>query len=165
MASSGIDDCHMHIFYGTNFAQWKNHMLDHICVKGPKFWWIVTSGLTHVLDHKNLTKAQKVLFELDSNAYLFLINGLSFEVFDRVNHKGTTHELWESIKHTFGDSSIWDDGESPSLVLVINDTKLLMPCVKCFELGISNTCDKGVRGKEWWPQDQRYNHRVFLLPV
>jgi hypothetical protein len=30
-------------------------------------------------------------------------------------------------------------GESPSLVLVINDTKLLMPCVKCFELGTSNT--------------------------
>jgi hypothetical protein len=39
--------------------------------------------------------------------------------------------------------------ESPSLVLVINDTKLLMPCVKCFELGISNTCDEGVCGKEW----------------
>jgi hypothetical protein len=38
--------------------------------------------------------------------------------------------------------------ESPSLVLVINDTKLLMPCVKCFELGISNTCDEGVCGKE-----------------
>jgi hypothetical protein len=34
--------------------------------------------------------------------------------------------------------------ESPSLVLAINDTKLLMPCVKCFELGISNTCDEGV---------------------
>ena len=26
-----------------------------------------------------------------------------------MNHKGTTHELWESIKHTFGDSSTWDD--------------------------------------------------------
>jgi hypothetical protein len=40
--------------------------------------------------------------------------------------------------------------ESLSLVLVINDTKLLMTCVKCFELDISNTCDEGVRGKEWW---------------
>jgi hypothetical protein len=39
--------------------------------------------------------------------------------------------------------------ESPSLVLVINDTKLLMSCVKCFELGINNTCDEGVCGKEW----------------
>jgi hypothetical protein len=45
--------------------------------------------------------------------------------------------------------------ESPSLVLVINDTKLLMTCVKCFELGISNTCDEGVCGKEWWPQDHK----------
>jgi hypothetical protein len=38
--------------------------------------------------------------------------------------------------------------ESPSLVLVINDTKLLMSCVKCFVLGISNTCDEGVCGKK-----------------
>jgi hypothetical protein len=46
-------------------------------------------------------------------------------------------------------------GESPSLVLIINDTKLLMPYVKCFELGISNTCDEGVCGKKWWPQDHK----------
>jgi hypothetical protein len=45
--------------------------------------------------------------------------------------------------------------ESPSLVLVINDTKLLMPCVKCFELGISNTCNEGVCGKELRPQDHK----------
>jgi hypothetical protein len=30
-----------------------------------------------------------------------------------------------------------------------------MPCVKCFKLGISNTCDEGVCGKEWWPQDHK----------
>ena len=67
MASSGLDDCGTHIFYGTNFAHWKNHMLYYFCAKGPKFWWIVTSGLTHVLDHINLTKAQRVLFEFDAH--------------------------------------------------------------------------------------------------
>ena len=86
-------------------------MLDHFLAKGPKFWWVITSGLTHVLDHKNLTKAQKVLFELDSNAYLFLMDALNFELFYKVNHIGTAHELWESIKHTFGDSSTSDDGK------------------------------------------------------
>ena len=59
MAVSGLDDCDSHIFGGTHFAWWKNHMLDHFRAKGPKFWWIVTSGLTQVLDHRNLTKAQK----------------------------------------------------------------------------------------------------------
>jgi hypothetical protein len=56
--------------------------------------------------------------------------------------------------------------ESPSLVLVINDTKLLMPCVKCFELGISNTCDEGVCGKEWWPQDHKevvHGHEMSIM--
>jgi hypothetical protein len=86
-------------------------MLDHFHAKGHKFWWVVTSGLSHVLDHKNLTKAQKVLFELDFDAYLFLMDALSFELFYKVNHKETALELWESIKHTFGGSSIWDDGK------------------------------------------------------
>ncbi|OQU84847.1 hypothetical protein SORBI_3004G132350 [Sorghum bicolor] len=111
MASSGIDDCETHIFDGTNFALWKNHMLDHFRAKGPKFWWIFTNGLTHKLDHKNLTKAQKVLFELDCEAYCYLMKSLSFELFDRINSKGTAYEIWESIKHTFGDSSTWDDGK------------------------------------------------------
>ena len=63
------------------------------------------------MDHKNLTKAQKVLFELDVDAYLCLMDALSFELFYKVNHKGAAHELWESIKHTFSDSSTWDDGK------------------------------------------------------
>ncbi|OQU76308.1 hypothetical protein SORBI_3010G129050 [Sorghum bicolor] len=111
MASSGIDNCETHIFDGTNFPLWKNHMLDHFRAKGPKFWWIVTNGLTHNLDHKNLTKAQKVLFEHDCEAYCYLMKSLSFELFDRINSKGTAYEMWESIKHTFGDSSTWDDGK------------------------------------------------------
>jgi hypothetical protein len=56
--------------------------------------------------------------------------------------------------------------ESPSLVLVINDTKLLMPCVKYFELGISNTCDEGVHGMEWWPQDHKemvHGHEMSIM--
>ncbi|OQU77718.1 hypothetical protein SORBI_3009G092850 [Sorghum bicolor] len=111
MAAYGLDDCETHIFYGTNFALWKNHMLDHFRAKRPKFWWVVTNGLTHNLDQKNLTNAQKVLFELDCEAYDYLIESLSFESFDRINSKGTAYEMWESIKHTFGDSSTWDDGK------------------------------------------------------
>ena len=37
MASNGLDVCETQIFYGTNFALWKNHMLDHFHAKGPKF--------------------------------------------------------------------------------------------------------------------------------
>jgi hypothetical protein len=56
--------------------------------------------------------------------------------------------------------------KSPNLVLVINNTKLLMPCVKCFELGISNTCNEGVGGKEWWPQDHKervHEHKMTIM--
>jgi hypothetical protein len=55
-----------------------------------------------------------------------------------------------------------------ALVLVINDTKLLMPCVKCCELGISNTCDEGVCGKEWWPQDHKemvHGHEMIIMVI
>ena len=86
-------------------------MLDHFCVKGPKFCWIVTCGLTHVLDHRNLTKAQLVLFELDAHACCYLMDALSFDLMKKINYVGTACEIWESIKHTFGDSSTWDDGK------------------------------------------------------
>jgi hypothetical protein len=58
--------------------------------------------------------------------------------------------------------------ESQSLVLVINDTKLLMLCVKCFELGISNTCDDDICGKEWWPQDHKemvHGHEMMIMVI
>ena len=67
-------------------------MLDHFRVKGPKFWWIVTSGLTHVLDHRNVTKAQLVLFELDAHACCYLMDALSFDLMKRINYVGTAHE-------------------------------------------------------------------------
>jgi hypothetical protein len=38
------------------------------------------------------------------------MDALSFELFYKVKHKGTAHKLWESIKHTFSDST-WDDGK------------------------------------------------------
>ena len=85
MPSNGLDVCETHIFDGTNFTLWKNHMLDHFHAKGPKFWWIVTSSLTRVLDHRNLTEAQKVYFELDAHAYCFLMDALSLEIYYRVD--------------------------------------------------------------------------------
>ena len=86
-------------------------MLDHFHTKGPMFWGIVTSGLTHVLNHRNLTKAQRVLYELDAHACCYLTDALSFDLMKMINYVGTAREIWESIKHTFGDSSTWDDGK------------------------------------------------------
>ena len=67
-------------------------MLEHFRAKGPKFWWIVTNGLTHVLNHRNLTKAQRVLFELDAHAYCYLMDALIFELMKRINYVGTARE-------------------------------------------------------------------------
>jgi hypothetical protein len=86
---------------------------------------------------------------------LFLILGLA----DTAPHQTLSQDgSWSSAGLS--------PGESPSLVLVINDTKLLMPYVKCFELGISNTCDEGVCGKEWWPQDHKemvHRHEMMIM--
>jgi hypothetical protein len=43
-----------------------------------------------------------------------------------------------------------------------------MPCVKCFELGISNTCDEGVCDKKWWPQDYQemvHGHEMMIMMI
>jgi hypothetical protein len=60
------------------------------------------------------------------------------------------------------------EDESPSLVLVINDTKLLMPYIKWFKLGISNTCNEGACGMEWWPQDHKemvHGHEMMVMVI
>jgi hypothetical protein len=123
MVTSGLDDACLsdtHIFDGTHFSRWKHHMLDHFRAMGPKVWWVVTRSLNFFMDHRNLTKTQKVLFDLDINAYSYLLDALSFELHDKVNIKSSAHMLWKSIKHTFGDSSTWDDGkfedEAPKVV-------------------------------------------------
>ena len=64
MATYELDVECPYTFDGTHFARWKNCMLDHFHAKGPKFWWMVMNGISHVLDHKNLTKAQ--MFALNS---------------------------------------------------------------------------------------------------
>ena len=69
------------------------------------------SGLTNVLDHRNLSKAQRVLYKFDAHACCYLMNALSFDLMKQVNIKGTAREIWESIKETFDDSSTWDDGK------------------------------------------------------
>jgi hypothetical protein len=59
MAAYGLDDCVEHIFDGTHYARWKNHMLDHFHALGPKFWWIIVVGFSHDLDGcGNHTQAQ-----------------------------------------------------------------------------------------------------------
>jgi hypothetical protein len=43
-----------------------------------------------------------------------------------------------------------------------------MPCVKWFKLGISNTCDEGACGMEWWPQDHKemvYGHEMMVMVI
>ena len=39
------------------------------------------------------------------------MDALSFDLMKRINYVETAREIWESIKHTFGDSSTWDDGK------------------------------------------------------
>jgi hypothetical protein len=40
-----------------------------------------------------------------------------------------------------------------------------MPCVKCFKLGISNTYDEGVCGKDWWPQDHKEKVHGYEMTI
>jgi hypothetical protein len=43
-----------------------------------------------------------------------------------------------------------------------------MPYVKWFKLGISNTCDEGACGMEWWPQDHKemvYGHEMMVMVI
>ena len=59
MANFGLEVvCDTHIFYGTHYARWKRHMLDHFHDLGPKAWWIIVVSFScDALDKDNLTQA------------------------------------------------------------------------------------------------------------
>ena len=57
------------------------------------FGGLSQSGLNHVLDHRNLTKAQRVLFELDAHACCYLMDTLSFDLIKKINYVGTAREI------------------------------------------------------------------------
>jgi hypothetical protein len=102
----------MHIFYGTNFARWKNHMLDHFRALGPKFLWIVVVGFTHDLEENdNLTQVQEDCLTLNAQAQCYLTNALKDEIFGRVMSYTSAHGMWTALKQLYGDFSIWDDGK------------------------------------------------------
>jgi hypothetical protein len=102
----------MHIFYGTNFARWKNHMLDHFRALGPKFWWIIVVGFTLDLEENdNLTQVQEDCLTLDAQAQCYLTNALKDEIFGRVMSYTSAHGMWTALKQLYGDFSIWDDGK------------------------------------------------------
>jgi hypothetical protein len=94
MAAYGLDDCVEHIFDGTHYARWKNHMLDHFRALGPKFWWIIVVGFSHDLDGcGNRTQAQKDCRTLDAQAKFYLIKALNDEIFDKVRGLSSAHSM------------------------------------------------------------------------
>ena len=70
MANFGLEVVYdSHIFYGTHYARWKRHMLDHFRELGPKAWWIIVVVFSHdALDKDNLTQAQEDCLQLDHRA-------------------------------------------------------------------------------------------------
>jgi hypothetical protein len=115
--------------------------------------WYMCRCLAHLSPFLNSKHMYKIA------TYLSWVNLLSVFYMRLALYCTNIHyEPWNSFDLRFG--------ESPSLVLVINDTMLLMSCVKCLELGISNTCDEGVCGKEWWPQDHKemvHIHEITIM--
>ena len=99
MANFRLDvECDTH-FYGTHFARWKHHMLDHFRAMGSKEWWIIVVGFScDALDKRNLTQAQKDCLQLDTCAQYYLTCALHEDIFRRVWDLDSAHDMWMHSK-------------------------------------------------------------------
>ena len=113
MANFGLEVvCDSHIFYGTHYARWKRHMLDHFRELGPKAWWIIVVGFSRdALDKDNLTQAQEDCLQLDHRALYYLTCAIHDDIFRRMWDLESAHEMWLALQAFYGDSSTWDDGK------------------------------------------------------
>ncbi len=91
------------IFDGTNYAQWRIHMISHFRAMSPKIWWIVDVGFSHALDERAPTSGQEKCLHLDAQATNAIFCALSDDIF-------SAHAMWVKLKEKYEMPTLVENG-------------------------------------------------------
>lgn len=98
------------MFDGTNYAQWKIHMISYFTAMSPKIWWIVDVGFSHALDDHAPTSGQDKCLHLDAQATNALFCGLSDDMFNEVCNLKSAHAMWVKLKEKYEVPTLVENG-------------------------------------------------------
>jgi hypothetical protein len=93
------------VFNGEDFGYWKNRTRNYLLRQGRAIWEIIQEAyaIPDTLDH--MTKGELQRYENNYKALNLITTALDSNVYDRVIHLETTHDVWLKLCNTYKSSS------------------------------------------------------------
>jgi hypothetical protein len=93
------------LFNGENFGYWKNQTCNYLLSQGRAIWEIVQEAYVIPTMLDNATQGEVQRYENNYKALNLITTALGRNVYDRVSHLETAHDVWLKLCNTYGGSS------------------------------------------------------------
>jgi hypothetical protein len=93
------------VFNGEDFGYWKNRTHNYLLNQGHAIWEIVQEAYVIPTMRDNATHCELQRYENNYNALNLITNALGRNVYDRVSHLETSHDVWLKLCNTYEGSS------------------------------------------------------------
>jgi hypothetical protein len=93
------------VFNGEDFGYWKNRTHNYLLGQGRAIWEIVHEAYVIPAMLNNVTQSEPQRYENNYKALNLITTALGRNVYDRVAHLETVHDVWLKLCNTYEDSS------------------------------------------------------------
>jgi hypothetical protein len=93
------------VFNGEDFGYWKNQTRNYLFSQGRAIWEIVQEAYVTPVAFDNVTRGEVQRYENNYNALNLITTALGRNVYDRISHLETAHDVWLKLCNTYDDSS------------------------------------------------------------
>jgi hypothetical protein len=87
------DDVKLVVFNGDDFGYWKNQTRNYLLSQGRAIWKIIQEVYVILVTLDNATQGQLQRYENNYNALNLITTALDRNVYDRVSHLETAHDV------------------------------------------------------------------------
>jgi hypothetical protein len=82
------------VFNGEDFGYWKNQTCNYLLSQGRAIWEIMQEVYVILVMLNNTTQGELMRYENNSKSLNLITTALGRNVYDRVSHLETTHDVW-----------------------------------------------------------------------
>jgi hypothetical protein len=98
-------DVKLVVFNGEDFGYWKNRTRNYLLSQGCAIWEIIQEVYVFPAMLDNVTQGELQRYENNYKALNLITTALGRNVYDRVAHLETTHDVWLKLCNTYEGSS------------------------------------------------------------
>jgi hypothetical protein len=93
------------VFNGEDFGYWKNQTHNYLLSQGRAIWEIVQDGYVIPVTLDHVTQGELQRYENNYKTLNLITTALGRNVYDRVAHLETSHDVWLKLCNTYEGSS------------------------------------------------------------